>query len=934
MPVSMTPPRSVPRTSGSSVTSSEALNGASPASGRGRSRSSRGGSRGVGRGRRGRRGVSARGGLEEDLFFGLKATSVFAPSCLGGLPPAASARKAPARKGRQAEAASDRLPISLAATRPADVDIPAFEPPTASAAGVLSPEAGTCPHGHGLQRASATSTAWRCDVCGIHAKLGENLWGCRVCEWDACTRCLEKQDFRVHHDSRLKPQLCAPSSGITRRVLEVDTENQILRQQVESLQRQLARGKAKVRNGRQTPAKASSSDETSAVPPVPVPTPARTPSRLPTGRTLRSLKTPGKLPQSPSSPPLVAALPEAIPEFVCPEASPHVAAAEASPELEFPEQEALPLLQMPSPVVSSLASMAQSDAPPISEPSPSLLPPPPPQNPSPPDPSAPQKFKEPQQVDQLTREVQTPEPEQLDQPSQKLDKPEELDQPMDRNVELEKSVQPTTQEKPQKGGKSRKQVQPEKAEVVQSTREVEKPEAEQLDQPSQQLDMPEEPDQSMDRNNEFEKSVQPTTQEKPQKGGKSRKQVQPEKSEVLQKSATSKVQTKRARPAKAKCETVEEKPAKPKKTRTKRAANEADKKASTEALESPPRSQEGPNDGSTQAASVAMSATSRETSIDASALMSTSASSADAAPALHGANVSTSSGVAPALVSRPEAASLSASLRLGASPCDSPMDEATSGGLAPALVPRPPVVSHDASLYCGRSPFDSPTAEDEQAAKHAKGSKIAYMGVLPDVVTVAELPLFPDISNNVEVAYTSAMKTVSHESCAMQVQEEESWATRKGRQKLQEDMDRLNDEQIERVLNFLALDQADDEEVINIDIKQLPLDKYEALIRLVEAELAQSDGADGAQGFFDQDFQGTQLNEAAVPLAAAPMVLDATAVTAVAAPPLVAMAPALPLAAMADSAVVLPSVPMPSDSSMDSMLESSAEVLSMVDGSF
>merc|ERR1712232_1420506 len=54
---------------------------------------------------------------------------------------------------------------------------------------------GTCPGGHTLQcfLASRDDRGYGCDVCGATIMKGEQLWGCRVCNYDKCVKCASKQ---------------------------------------------------------------------------------------------------------------------------------------------------------------------------------------------------------------------------------------------------------------------------------------------------------------------------------------------------------------------------------------------------------------------------------------------------------------------------------------------------------------------------------------------------------------------------------------------------------------------------------------------------------------------------------------------------------------------------------------------------------------------
>lgn len=159
------------------------------------------------------------------------------------------------------------------------------------------------------------------------------------------------------------------------------------------------------------------------------------------------------------------------------------------------------------------------------------------------------------------------------------------------------------------------------------------------------------------------------------------------------------------------------------------------------------------------------------------------------------------------------------------------------------------------------------------------------------------------------------------------------------RAKLQTDMDRLDDEQLDRVIEFLALDLGDGNEDIHFDLENLPIPKQRSLIAFVAAELEAEAAAAGAaaaaaeSGVTHGVSAGNQSSAAAL-LAAPPLPVAATVVS----PVPVAVAPALPVAPqlpaasarMAAAAVASKLVPIPTDG-MDSMLGSSAEVLSMLD---
>lgn len=46
-----------------------------------------------------------------------------------------------------------------------------------------------CPSGHSLGRQKTHNDTFACDVCGKSVSRGTTMYGCRVCNWDACEAC-------------------------------------------------------------------------------------------------------------------------------------------------------------------------------------------------------------------------------------------------------------------------------------------------------------------------------------------------------------------------------------------------------------------------------------------------------------------------------------------------------------------------------------------------------------------------------------------------------------------------------------------------------------------------------------------------------------------------------------------------------------------------
>ena len=73
--------------------------------------------------------------------------------------------------------------------------------------------------------------------------------------------------------------------------------------------------------------------------------------------------------------------------------------------------------------------------------------------------------------------------------------------------------------------------------------------------------------------------------------------------------------------------------------------------------------------------------------------------------------------------------------------------------------------------------------------------------------------------------------------------------SREAKKRLQERIDRLTDEQLDSVLNFLSFDSAVDEDgVFHVDLDDLPQGKQDDLVKLVDAQLAEESRAARADG--------------------------------------------------------------------------------------
>merc|ERR1719270_2351959 len=50
-----------------------------------------------------------------------------------------------------------------------------------------------CPGGHALEAWKATCSVI-CDGCGVRLCFGAPVMGCRVCNWDLCSRCFSQEE--------------------------------------------------------------------------------------------------------------------------------------------------------------------------------------------------------------------------------------------------------------------------------------------------------------------------------------------------------------------------------------------------------------------------------------------------------------------------------------------------------------------------------------------------------------------------------------------------------------------------------------------------------------------------------------------------------------------------------------------------------------------
>merc|ERR1719336_3160209 len=46
-----------------------------------------------------------------------------------------------------------------------------------------------CPGSHGAKKFETDTDTFGCDECKTRQPLGATMWGCRICDWDACTWC-------------------------------------------------------------------------------------------------------------------------------------------------------------------------------------------------------------------------------------------------------------------------------------------------------------------------------------------------------------------------------------------------------------------------------------------------------------------------------------------------------------------------------------------------------------------------------------------------------------------------------------------------------------------------------------------------------------------------------------------------------------------------
>ena len=46
-----------------------------------------------------------------------------------------------------------------------------------------------CEEGHALTMHFTPDEGWSCDICSRYMGARAKMWGCRVCDWDACDDC-------------------------------------------------------------------------------------------------------------------------------------------------------------------------------------------------------------------------------------------------------------------------------------------------------------------------------------------------------------------------------------------------------------------------------------------------------------------------------------------------------------------------------------------------------------------------------------------------------------------------------------------------------------------------------------------------------------------------------------------------------------------------
>eukprot|EP01084_Bolivina_argentea_P290321 498649_1 len=61
-----------------------------------------------------------------------------------------------------------------------------------------------CPGSHGLCKFSTPHEGYGCDVCNDTMRANRDMWGCRVCNYDLCERCYEKENKKFNTYAAIK----------------------------------------------------------------------------------------------------------------------------------------------------------------------------------------------------------------------------------------------------------------------------------------------------------------------------------------------------------------------------------------------------------------------------------------------------------------------------------------------------------------------------------------------------------------------------------------------------------------------------------------------------------------------------------------------------------------------------------------------------------
>lgn len=87
-----------------------------------------------------------------------------------------------------------------------------------------------CPHGHALQTFSVEDKGWMCDVCKRELEVGEEVQGCKLCDWDFCSRCSQNAAAQAEADV-FAQQAVGPAQTtrkLSRGESEEDSEEELL----------------------------------------------------------------------------------------------------------------------------------------------------------------------------------------------------------------------------------------------------------------------------------------------------------------------------------------------------------------------------------------------------------------------------------------------------------------------------------------------------------------------------------------------------------------------------------------------------------------------------------------------------------------------------------------------------------------------------------